>query len=83
MKRFMFIGLVGAGCLFSCTGCSSLGPTPDKRAVVESRPETKTDPAPLVLIDGHPGRTVQGMVNLFAALLDAPETPDPSESVAP
>jgi hypothetical protein len=83
MKRFMVIGLVVAGCLFSCSGCSSLGPTPDKRAVVESHPETKTDPATPVLTNGNSSRTIQGMVDLFAALLVGPKTPDPSQSVAP
>jgi len=83
MKKFVVMGLVVAGCLFSGTGCSSLGPTPDQRAVVESRPETKTDPATHVLTDGHPSKTVQQMVNLFAALLVGSDIPGPSESVDP
>ncbi len=83
MKRFVIIGLVVAGCLFFCTGCSSLGPTPDTRAVVVSHPETKTEPAVPVITNGSPIKTIQGMVNLFATLLVIPNVPNPAQSVAP
>jgi PBP1b-binding outer membrane lipoprotein LpoB len=82
MKRLMSIGLV-AGCVLSFTGCSSLGPKPNQRATVESRPEAKTEPATPVSTDSHPGKIVQHMVNLFAAFLVGPEIADFSQSVAP
>ena len=82
MKTSMMFGLMAAGCLFWCTGCSSLGPTPAQRAALESRPETKAEPATSVSTDGKPGKTIQGMVDLFAALMVGPIPPDASQPAA-
>jgi len=83
MKRFMVIWLAVMGCLFSCTGCSSLGPTQDKHPMVVSLPETKTEPAAPVVTHGNPNKSIPGMVNLFAAFLIGPNTPVPPQPVDP
>ena len=76
-KRFMVNGLVVAECLFLSVGCSSLKPEADEHATLESHPCTSTHPPALVVTNRSPSETIQGLVDLVAALLTEPQTPNP------
>lgn len=73
MKSHWYMGWMAAGCLLVGTGCSSLGPAPAPSAAMHSSPATQPAPATVVSTDGHPARTVDGMVNLLAALFAGPD----------
>jgi len=79
MKRFMVKGLVVAGCLLLAVGCSGLKPKTDKHAAVEFHPCTSTDPPAPVLTNCSPSGTVQGLVDLVAALLIGPPNLQPAQ----